>query len=210
MQPPGRLSSNLLLLLSHSVMSDPLWPHGLQHARLLCPWISQARILSGLPFPSPGNLPNPGTEPLSPVSPVSPVLAGRFFITEPPKSSCPKPIGWTFPLPVSLPQSSLLFLGISLQNKWEACLILLCFPETVFKKRKIEGLWQHCMEPVYWYPLFQQPLLVCILVSHFGNLHNISNVCIIILFFLVLCPLWCYYCKNITAYWRLRWLLVSF
>ena len=26
-----------LLLFSHSVMSDSLWPHGLQHARLLCP-----------------------------------------------------------------------------------------------------------------------------------------------------------------------------
>ena len=33
---------------------------------------------SGLPFPSPGDLPNPGTEP------VSPALAGRFFTTEPP------------------------------------------------------------------------------------------------------------------------------
>ena len=131
MQPPGRLSSNLLLL-SHSVMSDSLWPHGLQHARLLCPWIFQARILNGLPFPSPGNLPNPGIEPLSPVSPG---LAGRFFTTEPPKSSYPKPIGWAFPLTVSLPQSSLLLLGISLQNKWEARLVLLCFPEIVLKKK---------------------------------------------------------------------------
>ena len=32
---------------------------------------------SGLPFPTPGNLPNPGMEP---TSPVSPALAGRFFI----------------------------------------------------------------------------------------------------------------------------------
>ena len=31
---------------------------------------------SGLPFPAPGNLPNPGIEP------VSPELAGSFFITE--------------------------------------------------------------------------------------------------------------------------------
>ena len=28
--------------------------------------IFQARILNGLPFPSPGNLPNPGIEPVSP------------------------------------------------------------------------------------------------------------------------------------------------
>ena len=36
---------------------------------------------SGLPFPPPGGLPNPGIEP---VSLVSPVLAGRFFTPEPP------------------------------------------------------------------------------------------------------------------------------
>ena len=33
------------------------------------------------PFPSPGDLPNPGTEP---VSLVSPTLADRFFTSEPP------------------------------------------------------------------------------------------------------------------------------
>ena len=38
--------------------------------------ISQARILSGLPFPSPGDLPNPGIEPKSLLSPA---LAGGFF-----------------------------------------------------------------------------------------------------------------------------------
>ena len=36
---------------------------------------------SGLPFPSPGDLPNPG---IKPASPVAPVLAGRFLTTEPP------------------------------------------------------------------------------------------------------------------------------
>ena len=33
---------------------------------------------SGLPFPTPGDLPNPGIEP------ASPALAGRFFTAEPP------------------------------------------------------------------------------------------------------------------------------
>ena len=39
----------------------------------------QARILelSGFPVPPPGDLPNPGTKPMSPA------LAGRFFTTEP-------------------------------------------------------------------------------------------------------------------------------
>ena len=36
---------------------------------------------SGLPFPSAGNFPDPGTEP---TSHVSPELAGRFLTTEPP------------------------------------------------------------------------------------------------------------------------------
>ena len=33
---------------------------------------------SGLPFPSPGDLPNPG---IKPASPLSPALAGGFFTT---------------------------------------------------------------------------------------------------------------------------------
>ena len=37
---------------------------------------------SGLPFPSPGDLPNPG---IKPGSPVSPALVGGFFTTEPPR-----------------------------------------------------------------------------------------------------------------------------
>ena len=36
---------------------------------------------SGVPFPNPGGLPDPGIEL---VSPVSPALAGGFFITEAP------------------------------------------------------------------------------------------------------------------------------
>ena len=42
---------------------------------------SRQEYWSGLPFPPPGDLPDPGIEP---VAPASPALAGRFFITEPP------------------------------------------------------------------------------------------------------------------------------
>ena len=42
---------------------------------------------SGLPFPIPGDLPNPG---IKPESPASSALAGRFFTTEPPG----KPFSW--------------------------------------------------------------------------------------------------------------------
>ena len=37
---------------------------------------------SELPFPSPGDIPNPG------IKPSSPTLAGRFFTTEPPRKPC--------------------------------------------------------------------------------------------------------------------------
>ena len=43
--------------------------------------ISQEEYWSGLPFPPPGDLPNPGVEP---ISLASPALAGRFFTTVPP------------------------------------------------------------------------------------------------------------------------------
>ena len=41
---------------------------------------SRQEYWSGLPFPSPGDLPDPGIEPMSPV------LAGGFFTTEPPRT----------------------------------------------------------------------------------------------------------------------------
>ena len=44
---------------------------------------SRQEYQSGLPFPPPWDLPDPGIEPLSPVSPG---LAGSFFTTEPPGS----------------------------------------------------------------------------------------------------------------------------
>ena len=66
----------LLLLLSRvQLFCDPMDcspPDSSVHG------ISQAEYWSGLPFPSPGDLPHPGTEP------VSPVLTGGIFTTEPP------------------------------------------------------------------------------------------------------------------------------
>ena len=66
---------------------------GLSHGRLFAtPWtvahqaplsrgFSRQEYWSGLPFPSPGDLPDPRIEP---IPPLSPTLAGRFFTTEPP------------------------------------------------------------------------------------------------------------------------------
>ena len=42
--------------------------------------IFQSRYLNELLFPTPGNLPNPGIEPVTPVSPAS---AGEFCTAEP-------------------------------------------------------------------------------------------------------------------------------
>ena len=46
---------------------------------------SRQEYWSGLPFPSSGNLPNPG---IKHTSPVSPELAGRLFTTEPKAFDC--------------------------------------------------------------------------------------------------------------------------
>ena len=51
-------------------------PHGLEPARLLCPWgFSRQEYWSGLTCPPPGDLPNPGIEP------VSLALTGWLFTT---------------------------------------------------------------------------------------------------------------------------------
>ena len=41
---------NVLLLFSHWVMSDSLWPHGLQHPRLSCPSLSPGVCLNSCPL----------------------------------------------------------------------------------------------------------------------------------------------------------------
>ena len=54
-------------VLSHSVVSNSLQPHGLQPTRLLCPWVFlRQEYWSGLPFPFPRDLLNPGIEPRFP------------------------------------------------------------------------------------------------------------------------------------------------
>ena len=64
----------------------------LRHVRLFAtPWtvarqvppsreFSRQEYWRGLPFPTPGDLPNPG---IAPMSPASPALKGRLFTTKP-------------------------------------------------------------------------------------------------------------------------------
>ena len=47
--------------------------------------IFQARVLEWVPFPSPGDLPNPGIEPSAPAE--SPALQADSFTTEPPEKT---------------------------------------------------------------------------------------------------------------------------
>ena len=61
-------------------MSDSATLWTVVHQALLFMEFSRQEYWSGLTFPFPGDLPNPGIEL---VFPVSPALAGRFFTTEP-------------------------------------------------------------------------------------------------------------------------------
>ena len=55
-----------------------LQPQGLAHQAPLSMGFPRQEYWSGLPFPSPGDILNPG------IKPASPALAGGFFTTEPP------------------------------------------------------------------------------------------------------------------------------
>ena len=65
-------------MLSHSVMFDSVIAWTVAHQAPLSVGFSRQEYWTGLPFPSPGDLPDPGIEPLPPK------LAGKFFTTEPP------------------------------------------------------------------------------------------------------------------------------
>ena len=72
-------------LLSCYVMSDSfVTPWTISHQVPLSMGFSRQEYWSKLPFPSPGDLPNLG---IQPVSPVSPALAGGFLAPEPPGTS---------------------------------------------------------------------------------------------------------------------------
>ena len=70
---------------------------------------SRQEYWSGLPFPSPGDLPNPGMEP---VSPASPALAGGFFTTGPP-AACQTDMWQQLPAHLPHPNSPGLLSSVS-------------------------------------------------------------------------------------------------
>ena len=76
-----RLLRHASVYFSRSVVSNSfLPPWTIAHQAPLSMKFHRQEHWSRLPFPSPGDLPDPGTEPMSSV------LAGGFFTTEPPGS----------------------------------------------------------------------------------------------------------------------------
>ena len=72
---------SMYVCISCSVMSDSLQPHGLSCQDPLSMELSRQEYWSGLPFPSPGDLPHPG---IQYTSLVYPALACGFFTNVPP------------------------------------------------------------------------------------------------------------------------------
>ena len=69
---------------ARSAVSDSATPWTVAHQAPLSRGLSRQEYWSGLPFPSPGDLPDPGSEP---ASPAHLTLAGRFFTSVPPGKS---------------------------------------------------------------------------------------------------------------------------
>ena len=68
--------------VQYSVMSKTPWT--VAHQALLSMGYPMQEYWSGLPFPPPGDLPDPG---IKLTSPVSPALAVEFFATAPPRKT---------------------------------------------------------------------------------------------------------------------------
>ena len=75
----GTKGLKVLKVLVTQLCPTLLWPHGLQPAKAhLCIEFTRQEYWSGLPFPSAGNLPDPGIEP------ESPALQADSSLSEPP------------------------------------------------------------------------------------------------------------------------------
>ena len=80
-----KLSSPLLCSVPPTFPTPCNLTDGSPPGSSVCGIFFRQEYWSKLPFPSPGDLPNPGIEP---ASPVSPALAGGFFTTTPPGKPC--------------------------------------------------------------------------------------------------------------------------
>ena len=67
-------------MLTHTVVSNSVTPRTVARQAPLSVGFPRQEYWNGLPFPPPGDLPDPS---IKPMSPASPALAGRFLTTEP-------------------------------------------------------------------------------------------------------------------------------
>ena len=97
---------------ARSLSRVPLFttPWTVTHQAPLSMGFSRPEYWSGLPFPPPGNLPDPG---IKPRSPTAPALSGGFFTTEPPGkpqlpvwASALQPLAWFVAPPAPPPLRS--------------------------------------------------------------------------------------------------------
>ena len=86
-------------MFSRSVMFNSVNPWTVTHHTSLSMGLPRQEYWGGLPFPPPGDLPDPGMEP------ESPALAGRFFTTASPG----KPEAHSYPYVIKLRQNNLCF-----------------------------------------------------------------------------------------------------
>ena len=79
---PGPCCPGRTVILSCSVMSNSATPWAVARWAPLSLGFPKQEYWNGLPFPSPGHLPKPGTEL------ISPTFQGVFFTAEPPEKPC--------------------------------------------------------------------------------------------------------------------------
>ena len=149
-----------------SVVFDCLWPHGACQAPLSMQF-SRWDYISGLPFPSPGGLPDPG---IKPMSLVSPALAHRFFT-----SWATGEAQYSFTWNLN-PWDSLFSIGTWIAKKTE-CLVnskvaqflcVTCVVGSPLTPVIGEFVFSYQLLKVYW-----KPLLITSEVDHWG--HTISD-----------------------------------
>ena len=114
-------------------MSDSLWPHGLYiaHQAPLSMGFSRQEYWSGLPFPSPGDLPDPG------VKPRCPTLQADFFTL------------WVTillnkisePVPPPNPNTKWWFVGSGVMGIFIFSHVFWCIFKTFFNKQSYCQIW---------------------------------------------------------------------
>ena len=137
--------------LSHVWLSAILWT--VAHQAPLSMEFSRQECWSGLPFPPPGDLPNPGVEP---TSPEAPALAGGFFTMEP----LPPHKSWQL-LVSHLDSFTSIFLSLILITKsciWES--------KTAHKREMKISLWKEQTRPILSSVQFSHSVMSDSLWSH--------------------------------------------